>query len=261
MDLGLRDTVALVTGAARGIGRRIALTLADEAVDVAVNDLDRDGVERVADEVRARGRRALALVTDITDPAAVDQMVADAVRELDRVDVLVNNAGVVTERLFAESERKEWEREIDVGLYGTLHVTRAVVPHMLRRKSGRIVSIASDSARSGQARISVYAAAKAAIVAFSKSLAQEVGPEGITVNVVCPGSTNTDMRKAREAAVLAKVGPEKYAERQRKVLQAYPLRRVGEPEDIANMVVFLVSSRAAWVTGQVISVNGGYTMM
>jgi NAD(P)-dependent dehydrogenase (short-subunit alcohol dehydrogenase family) len=188
-------------------------------------------------------------------------MAAAALEGLGRVDVLVNNAGIVTERLFAESAPAEWRREVDVTLYGTLHVTRAVVPHMLARRAGRIVSIASDSARSGQARISVYAAAKAAVVAFSKSLAQEVGPAGITVNVVCPGSTNTDMRRAREAAVLAKLGPEKYADRERKVLAVYPLRRIGEPADIADMVVFLASARASWVTGQVISVNGGFTMM
>jgi NAD(P)-dependent dehydrogenase (short-subunit alcohol dehydrogenase family) len=261
VDLGLRDKIALVTGAGRGIGRRIALTLADEGAHVVVNDLDAATAKAVADEVRAKGRRALAAPADITDAAAVAAMVEAAVAEFGGVDVLVNNAGIVTERLFVESEPKEWRKEVDVTLFGTLHVTRAVLPHMVGKKQGRIVSIASDSARTGQGRISVYAAAKAAVVALSKSIAQEVGPEGITVNVVCPGSTNTDMRKAREQAVLEKVGPEKYAERQRKVLQVYPMRRLGEPADIADMVVFLASERASWVTGQTISVSGGFTMV
>jgi NAD(P)-dependent dehydrogenase (short-subunit alcohol dehydrogenase family) len=261
MDLGLTGKVAVITGAARGIGRRIALMLAEEGAHVVVNDLDTESAERVAAEARAKGGRALGVAADVTDFDAVNRMVAEAIKEFGQLDILVNNAGVVTEQLFAESAPKGWAREIDVTLYGALHATRAAVSHMRERQSGRIVSIASDSARSGQARISVYAAAKAAVVAFSKSLAQEVGPEGITVNVVCPGSTNTDMRKAREATVLAKIGPSKYTERERKVLQAYPLRRIGEPEDIANMVVFLASSRASWVTGQVISVNGGFTMM
>ncbi|MGI9410704.1 MAG: SDR family NAD(P)-dependent oxidoreductase, partial [Hyphomicrobiaceae bacterium] len=180
--------------------------------------------------------------------------------ELGPPDILVNSAAVLDNKTFVESEHEDWERMLGVCLKGPMNVMHVLLPGMIERGFGRMVFLASDAARVGQARLSYYAAAKGGVVALVKSVAQEVGQHGITLNVISPGATNTELRQAREADIRNSMGDENYAAYTRKVVRRYPMGRVGEPDDIAGMIAYLVSDNAGWTTGQVISVNGGFVM-
>lgn len=260
MKIELQGKVALVTGAGQGIGQAIALALAAEGVVVAVNDLSVARLEQTLGAVSAQGGRAIPAAADIRSFDQATQMVAHIEREAGPVEILVNNAAVLTPKLFVDSSPEDWERDIGVILYGTLNCTRAVIRGMMDRSAGKIVSIASDAGRVGQERDTFYGAAKAGVIAFAKSLAKEVGPNNVNVNVVSPGATDTPMYQAAQKEALAKMGEAKFQDRERKILRAYPLRRIAKPEDIANAVVFLASEAARHITGQVISVNGGFCM-
>ena len=242
----LAGQVAIVTGGGQGIGRGIALALAAEGADVAVFDVTMSSAESVAAEVRAAGRRALALHVDVTDLARVDAATAEVVAALGRLDVLVNNAGWTPNEPFAGSAPETWHRVIAVNYVGVLNCTRAALTSMIPARAGRIVSIASDAARVGTPREAVYAGAKAAIMGFSKSLAAEVARHGITVNVVSPATVDTPLLRGMLTA--------DQIERREK---ANPMGRLGRPEDVAAAVAFFASPRAGYVTGQVLSVNGG----
>lgn len=191
MDFGLAGKVALVAGGASGIGLESAAVLAAEGAAVVVADLNGEAAERAAAALKEEGRQASHAVADITDPAAVEGMAAQALEAHGRVDILVNCAGIAGDKLFVDSTIEDWREEIDVNLIGPMLCAKALLPGMIERGSGRIITLASDSARIGQARLSYYAAAKAGAIAFSKSLAQEVGRHHITVNVVSPSATNT----------------------------------------------------------------------
>jgi NAD(P)-dependent dehydrogenase (short-subunit alcohol dehydrogenase family) len=260
MELGLHGKAALVAGGASGIGAETARLLAAEGARVAIADRDAPAAEALAAELRAAGAEALAVAVDITRREAVAAMAAQVQGAFGAVDVLVHSAGLAGDKLFVESQPEDWQREIDVNLVGPMLCTQALLPAMIERRSGRIVAIASDSARAGQARLSYYAAAKAGAIAFIKSLAQEVGRYGITANVVSPSATNTPLRVRREEGFRQSMGEAAYAERVRRVLRMYPLGRLGEPGDVAAAVAYLASERAAWITGQVLSVNGGFIM-
>ena len=260
MEFGLAGKVALVAGGASGIGLESAAVLAAEGAAVVLADLNGEAAERAAAALKEEGREASHAHVDISDPAAVEAMAAQVLEAHGRVDILVNCAGIAGDKLFVDSTPEDWREEIDVNLIGPMLCIKALLPGMIEREGGRIITLASDSARIGQARLSYYAAAKAGAIAFSKSLAQEVGRYHITVNVVSPSATNTPLRIRREEGVRQSMGEEAYAERVRKVLRMYPLRRLGEPDDIASAVAFLASERASWITGQVLSVNGGFTM-
>jgi 3-oxoacyl-[acyl-carrier protein] reductase len=270
MELGLNGRVAFVTGAGQNIGRRIALTLAGEGAAVAVNDLFADRAERVAQEIRDAGGNAVAAVADVTKPDEVEAAVSATRDSLGPVQILVNNAGLPAP--MSESENREnrvkefvdldpalWTRWIDLNYYGTLWCTRAVLPGMQEGKWGRVVSIISDAARIGEPRQSVYAGAKAAIAAFSKSIAREVARNGVTVNCVSLGAVI-------HPEWLETWGtPEEVEERLGKIKRLYPLSRaydrLGQAEDAAFMVTVLASRPAEWVTGQIVSVNGGFSMV
>ncbi|MFQ5458887.1 MAG: SDR family NAD(P)-dependent oxidoreductase [Myxococcota bacterium] len=249
MDLGLSEKVALVTGAASGIGRATAALLAGEGARVVLIDRDGDAAMRAA---KAIGGEASGVALDVTRFDAVESAFGAIRDRCGRIDCLVNAAGVLVGGNFVESSPEGWRREIDVCLFGVLNCCRVAVPVMAAQKEGtkggRIVNIASDAAKVGEKMMASYAAAKGAVVAFSKSIAKEHGRDAVNVNVVCPGTTRT--------AMTAFLTPELEA----KWVRSYPLRRLGEPEDIASMIVFLLSDRASWVTGQAISVNGGYSM-
>ena len=250
MDLGLAGKVALVTGGARGIGRAIAETLVAEGAVVALNDRDADGAERSAKELSGAGGRALAVPADVTDPAAVAAMVAEAEEALGPIDVLVNNAGVWVTKPFVETTPADWARDVGVNLYGVIHCTHAVVGGMAERGGGAVVSVTSEAGRVGEARLVTYSAAKAGVVGFTKALAKEVGPAGVRVNCVALATTRTPL--AEETFSEEAWG---------KMAKLYPLRRTGRPDDAARAVAFLASDAAAWVTGQTYGVNGGYAMV
>jgi NAD(P)-dependent dehydrogenase (short-subunit alcohol dehydrogenase family) len=187
-------------------------------------------------------------------------MVDKASGALGPVDIFISSAAILDDKLFLDSKPADWRRMIDVCLLGPMLCLYRILPGMVSRRYGRVVCLASDSARLGQARLSYYAAAKGGVIALVKSVAQEVGKSGVTLNVVSPGATNTELRQEREAQLRQQMGEEKYQRRVQSVLRMYPTGRVGEPDDIAAMIAFLASDRASWMTGQVVSVNGGYAM-
>jgi NAD(P)-dependent dehydrogenase (short-subunit alcohol dehydrogenase family) len=258
MDFGLNGKIALVVGGASGIGLESAAMLAAEGSTVIVADIN--AAAAAAEALQSKGLAAGSVAVDITDEKSVATMANEVYRAHGHVDILVNCAGIAGDKLFIDSDLEDWMAEINVNLVGPMLCSKAVLPKMIERNGGRIITLASDAARIGQARLSYYAAAKAGAIAFFKSLAQEVGRYSITVNVVSPSATNTPLRIKREEGFRKAMGDEAYAERVRKVLRMYPLRRLGEPNDIASAVVFLASDRASWITGQVLSVNGGFTM-
>jgi len=262
MDLGMKDRVALVTGSGQGIGRTIALGLAAEGMAIAVNDLNADAIAETVAAIRAAGGRASGVQCDITDLAAVRGMVEKVTAEMGRLDVLVNNAALLLcHELYIDTDPGKCDREIRVVLYGTMNCTRAVLPGMIERNFGKIVNIVTDSARVGQERQCNYSAAKGGVISFTKSIAKEVGRHNINVNAVSPGATNSPMRAGMLRAMTEKIGEAKVAEREEKVKRAYALKRLGEPEDIATTVAFLASNAARHITGQVLSVNGGFAML
>lgn len=239
---------ALVTGGASGIGRAIALRLARDGADIAVLDLRPAPAAAVAHEITALGRRGLALGADVTDPAGITSAVARARDALGPIHVLVNCAGVADFVPFAELGEDRWTRMIDVLLNGTYRVTHAVCADMIAAGWGRIVNISSAAALNGGGPgLAHYAAAKAGVLGFTKALAQELGPSGVTVNAIAPGLIDTPLIHAAGAP----------ASLYDQVVARLPMRRIGQPEDIAAACGYLVSPEAGFITGQVISPNGG----
>ena len=242
---------ALITGASRGIGRAIALRFAQEGCDLALNyvaEAGRDNAAEAADvarEVEALGRRAVCLEADVTDAAPVQAMVEQAVAALGRLDILVNNAGITRDRTLRKLSPEDWEAVLRVNLTGAFNCCQAVLPHMLEQGGGRIVSMASVVGLTGNFGQTNYAASKAGLIGFSKSLAREVARKGITVNCVAPGFIDTEMTQAIPEDV--KTG----------ILAQIPLGKMGTAEDVANAALFLSSDEASYITGHVISINGG----
>ena len=264
MDLGLKGKVALVTGSGEGIGRKTLLTFAQEGADVVVNDLVAAKVEKVAEEAKAFGVKVRGQVADVTNQDQVNNMVKEIISEMGKIDILVNNAYASDRKFFTQSSKADWDKPINVCLYGTLHVSRAAVDHMMAQKYGKIINLVSDAARIGEPNLPIYAAAKAGILAFSRSLAKEVGRYNINVNCVSPGATWTERRVREHQAAWDKATEEereKIKKREERQLKLYPIGRLGLPEDMANVIVFLATERARQITGEVISVNGGYAMV
>jgi NAD(P)-dependent dehydrogenase (short-subunit alcohol dehydrogenase family) len=268
MDLELKDKVALVTGAGRGVGRGICLRLAAEGVKIAVNDLHERRAERVVAEIREAGGIALAASADITDRAQVRAVVNRILETLGPVDILVNNAGIPSRDPNAEvvsggwedfhtSNPDTWSRTVDLNIYGTMNCTHAVLSGMVERRWGKVISVMSEAGRVGEAKLAPYSAAKAAILGFSKAVAREVGKHRINVNVVALGAVD-----AKEIEYERLDEPTRA--RMDKLFKAYPigrgLQRLSRASDIADAVAFLVSDRAQYVTGQVLGLSGGFAM-
>ena len=250
----LSGKTALVTGAGRGIGRAIALTLAREGCQVGIADILPGSAGAAAAEVEALGVKGLALPVDLTSRAEVERMVEEALAQFGQIDILVNNAGWDRMGLFLDTDEVTWDRIIAVNLKAMLYVCKAVLPHMVARGTGKVVNVASDAGRVGSSGEAVYSATKGAVIAFSKALAREMARHRITVNVVCPGLTETPLLQS-----LRDQSPkmEKILEA---VTRATPLGRVATPEEIAGAVAFFASPGADFVTGQTLSVSGGLTM-
>jgi 3-oxoacyl-[acyl-carrier protein] reductase len=241
--------VAVVTGGAQGIGRALALGLAREGAKVVIADLQANKAESVAKELSDAGTEALALEVDVANEPAVKRLAEQTFNRFGRIDILVNDAGVYLKAPVIEISEGNWDRTINVNLGGNFLCSRAFVPAMRAQRSGRIISIASGIAHYGAKEFAPYAASKAAIIGFVKALAREVGPDGITVNAICPGAANTAMPRTHrtEEELMAR-------------LRSNPLGHVLEPEDFVGTVLFLASDRASYITGQAINVNCGSYM-
>jgi 3-oxoacyl-[acyl-carrier protein] reductase len=241
----LKEKVGIVTGGANGIGQAISLALSREGADVIVTDIDLEGAERVAEEIKSLGRRSLPVRADVTKFQEVVGMAQTALKEFGKIDFLVNNAGGSAREkasLFHQSTPEVWDHVIAINLKGTMNCTRAVIEHMMERGTGKIVNIASDTGLVGYAGFVDYSAAKAGIIGFTRALAKEVASHGIHVNAVAPGPTATRV-------MLAKLPGDKFAKRT-------GLGRLGKPEEIAATVLFLTTQEADFITGQVIPVCG-----
>ena len=245
----LDGKTALVTGASRGIGRAIALCLAAEGARVAINYAGNvKAAEEVKASVEAAGGTAILCQADIADSAAVEAMIADVVKEFGAIDILVNNAGITRDTLLMRMKDEDFAKVLDTNLKGVFYCTKAVSKLMMKKRSGRIVNMASVVGLVGNAGQTNYAAAKAGVIGFSKSAAKELASRGITVNVVAPGFIGTDMTAGLPESV------------KEKMLTDIPLGRMGEPEDVASAVLFLASDQASYITGQVVNVDGGMVM-
>ncbi len=245
--------VAFVTGAGRGIGRAIALRLAQHGDAVAIGDIREDDASETATAIEELGGRAVAVALDVTDSSSVANAVEETLGLLGPVEVLVNNAGWDEMHPFLETDEPFWDRVIDVNFKGCLRLTHAVLPGMVERGYGRIVNIGSDAGRVGSSLESVYSGAKGGVIAFTKTIAREVARRGVTANTVCPGPTDTEM--LREVT-----GGDEGQKVIEAMTRAVPMKRLGTPADIAAAVTFLCSEEAGFITGQTLSVSGGLTM-
>ena len=255
----LEGQVAIVTGAGRGIGRATALELARMGANIVVAELDKDNAERTAGEVRATGRSALVLSTDVTSRTSLAAMAERALAEFGRIDVLVNNAGIYRAAATLDVTEDHWDAVMNINARAVFFASQAVLPAMIAKKRGNIISLASLAGKIGSRTNLPYNASKAAVISITKSLAIAHAADGIRANCVCPGFVQTDMwtAVAREQGALLGMSPEAFTEQ--RVAQV-PLGRMERPEDVANVIGFLASSKASYMTGQAINVTGGIIM-
>lgn len=247
----LKARVAIVTGASRGIGKAIACRLAEEGARVVVADIDFAGADKTVQMLGARRLKAVACAVDVTDEASVGSLVRTALKDFGRVDILIDNAGIMFRTRFMDISRREWEQTLQVNLGGPFLCIKAVLPLMKRQKYGRIVNISSSAGRSvstlGGAH---YTASKAGLLGLTRAAAKELAPFGITVNAVCPGLIDTKM--ARETTTKGEL---------QAFIESFPIKRLGLPEEVGDLVVFLCSKRAAYITGASLDINGGDLMI
>ena len=246
--LSLANQVAVITGGARGIGREIALAFAQAGADIALFDVNPQQVEQTAQELRGLGRRSEGLVVDVTDGKQVEDGVAKVLDKLKRIDILINNAGITKDGLIIRMDDAQWDRVLAINLKGTFLCTRAVAKHMLKQRRGRIVSIASIVGLIGNPGQANYAASKAGIIGFTKAVAKELASRGVTCNAIAPGFIKTEMTDGL---------PE---EAKQRLQSAIPMGSLGEPWDVAQAALFLVSDAARYITGHVLVVDGGLAM-
>jgi 3-oxoacyl-[acyl-carrier protein] reductase len=245
----LTGRVALVTGAARGIGKAIALTLAREGALVVITDVDQEGLHQVAQEIEKMGQQAKAVRADVSQRQEVQRLVSEAISTFGKIDILVNNAGIIRRGTFVEHNVQDWEKVLSVNLGGTFNCSQEVVPLMIKQGSGKIINITSIAGKVGDlASAPSYGASKGAINTFTFSLARELAPHGINVNAIAPHAIETEM------------SAEWSEEKRRQIVESIPLKRLGTPEEVAEAVAFLASDGANFITGEILDVNGGYLM-
>ena len=244
----LKEKVAIITGAAQGIGKEIAHTLAREGADLAMCDINKDALEQAKKQITSAGIKVLSFVVDVTDAAQVENMVNKVLDNLGKVDILVNNAGIARDSLIMRMKEADWDVVLAVNLKGTFNCIKAATRPMIKQRSGKIVNIASIIGIMGNAGQANYAASKAGIIGLTKSTAKELASRGINVNAVAPGFIKTAMT-------------DKLSQEQKdKMLEAIPMTKFGGPKDVANVVLFLVSEASSYITGEVIKADGGMAM-
>jgi 3-oxoacyl-[acyl-carrier protein] reductase len=244
----LKGKVALVTGGAQGIGKAVALILARHGADVIVADVNLEKAGETAKELETAGGRTMAVNVDVTRLGDVEKMVESAIARFGRIDILINNAGIARDKLILRMTEEDWDAVLAVNLKGTFNCTKAVIKHMSKQRSGKIVNIASVVGEMGNAGQANYSASKAGVIGLTKTIAREFAQRGINVNAIAPGYIQTPMTD---------VLPEKAKEELQRMI---PMERLGQPEDVAHAVLFLVSEASSYVTGQVLNVNGGIYM-
>jgi 3-oxoacyl-[acyl-carrier protein] reductase len=247
-ELKLTGKVALVTGGAQGIGKAVALLLARNGADMVVSDINLEKAEETAKEIEAIGSKTMAIRTDVANLNDVEQMVRSIMERFGKIDILVNNAGITRDKLILRMTEEDWDAVLNINLKGTFNCTKAVVKHMAKQRYGKIVSIASVVGEMGNAGQANYAASKAGVIGFTKTVAREFAQRGINVNAIAPGYVQTPMTEALSEKV------------KEKLKRLIPMERLGRPEDVAEAVLFLVSEASSYVTGQVLNVNGGIYM-
>ena len=264
MNTGLAGKTVIVTGGASNIGWAITQNFAREGANVVVADIDKEQGQESANQASALGAggSSIYIYTDVTKPETIEEMVKGTLATFSHIDVLVNNAGYMPPvGLFVEQSVEEWRKAVAITYWGTINCTRTILPHMIERKSGNIINIGSDAGRMGEFQQAVHSADKAAVIGLTKAIAREVGRYGIRVNVVCPSLTiGRPETSGHESTWAGETGAKFTPELQERIAKQYPLRCLGRPEDIAPTVVFLASDGAGWITGQTLSVNGGYIM-
>ena len=248
-NMNLKDHVAIITGGARGIGKAISQSLAQDGAHLVISDVNLQEAKQTAEALASPEHRCLAVEANVADGKAVAEMVDQAVREFGRIDILINNAGITRDGLLLRMKEEDWDLVLNVNLKGAFHCTKAVLPSMSKRRGGRIVNIASIVGVMGNAGQANYAASKAALIGFTKSVAREYASRGITVNAVAPGFIDTAMTQNLSAQV------------REGLMKQIPLGRLGTADDIAHAVRFLVSEEAGYITGHVLHVNGGMLMI
>ncbi len=244
----LKDKVALVTGAAQGIGKAIALAMAKEGANLVVSDINLELATQTAEEIKGMGVKALPLKMNVADLADVQESVKQATAQLGKIEILVNNAGITKDNLFIRMKKEEWDAVIGVNLSGVFNASKVIGHLMMRERCGKIINIASISGEMGNAGQANYSASKAGVIGLTKTLARELASRGITVNAIAPGFIKTAMTDKIPEDI------------KKKMLEQIPLGKLGQPEDVAAAAVFLASSAADYITGQVIRVNGGMYM-
>ncbi len=252
MQVNLHGKVAMVTGAAHGIGRAIALSLARNGADLVLNDIDRPATENLAQQIQQLGRRAVLALADVADHSAVEHAVTEALQRFQKIDILINNAGWDKGIIpFLKTEPSDWQRVIAVNFVGVLNCTHIVGAHMASRKSGKIINISSDAGRGGSFGEAVYSGCKAAVIALTKTWAREFARDNIRVNCICPGLVDTPL--------LAKLKSDELGKKVLERIEQMMLLGLGRPEDIANAVLFFAADESNHITGQVLSASGGLT--